>query len=329
MERQVRLQLGLRIRRTLVPTLKVALPTLKTILLGKRSAWTYRLQLTCNGNVSQRHCFRIDRLQFPIWSIARIKELRRSAALIRRNESHWRSGITSWKGQVGRERCSFVSPLIENNEFPIRIFFVFYLRSDLTIRLKNFRIIADVYRRWKYIRYRTFRSSTSSTDPSIVGERGFIHKEVKSGSQRLLIKAVVPWNSNISYCGIWCSFRIAEGSSTDHVLSDSLFLRFHVRTNAHPRQFPFCLPLQVCLCVSCLPPLTSIVNIFSIFFPFFLAFLFSCFGEKSLREEKCARFCFNEINEKGSAILSGNIGLACRSRFPISLDAVRTTRLLR
>lgn len=134
MERQVRLQLGLRIRRTLVPTLKVALPTLKTILLGKRSAWwIYRLQLTCNGNVSQRHCFRIDRLQFPIWSIARIKELRRSAALIRRNESHWRSGITSWKGQVGRERCSFVSPLIENNEFPIRIFFVFYLRSDLTI----------------------------------------------------------------------------------------------------------------------------------------------------------------------------------------------------
>lgn len=182
----------------------------------------------------------------------------------------------------------------------------------------------------------TFRSSTSSINRW--GEGEFIHKEVRSGSQGLLIKAVVPWNSNISYCGIWCSFHIAEGSSTDHVLSDWLFLRFHVHINAHPRQFPFCLPLQVeytcvCMCVACLPPLTSIVNVFSVnFFLPFLSLFFHVSEERSLREEKCARSCFDEINEdarKDRPFSPSDIGLACRSRFPISLDADPTIRLLR
>lgn len=140
----------------------------------------------------------------------------------------------------------------------------------------------------------TFRSSTSSINHW--GEGGFIHKEVRSGSQGLLIKAVVPWNSNISYCGIWCSFHIAEGSSTDHVLSDWLFLRFHVHINAHPRQFPFCLPLQVeytcvCMCVACLPPLTSIVNVFSVnfFLPFLSHLSFSMFQKRKAWERKNAR----------------------------------------
>lgn len=173
---------AIRIRRTLVqPSLKVALATLKTILLAWRT--------TCNENVLWRH-----------WSIPISNLIDREDKEFRQN-GYCRNALfedqvsravnltylltwTSWKAR---------SFLRFQKIIKFQFFSIFFLRSDLIMREKHFLAKAkaifpedlssifkpfqkfpnhcwiDVYRRWKFDTKNTFRSSTSSTDPSIVG----------------------------------------------------------------------------------------------------------------------------------------------------------------